>query len=117
MLFICLVTLYLAAMFIKYNIKTDKKTAVQYKYLRLCESYRIGTKTRHRTLVNLGLAAELDTPEKQKSFADRVEQLLTGSTLIFPSPLPKEIEALAQKFYKKIKEKKNRYGQPTAKCQ
>lgn len=93
-------------MFIKHTIKTDKKTAVQYRYLRLCESYRIANKTRHRTIINLGLIPLLDTREKQKEFADRIEQLLTGSSLIFLNPLPKEMEAVAQKFYKKIKEKK-----------
>lgn len=93
-------------MFIKHSIKTDKNTAIQYKYLRLCESYRIGNKTRHRSIITLGVVPQLDTREKQKYFADRVEQLLTGSTLIFLNPLSKEIEALAQKFYKKIKELK-----------
>jgi len=93
-------------MFIKHSIKTDKKTAIQYKYLRLCESYRIGNKTRHRSILTLGVVPPLDTREKQKDFADRIEQLLTGSTLIFFNPLSNEIEALAQKFYKKIKEQK-----------
>ena len=93
-------------MFIKHSIKTDKNTAIQYKYLRLCESYRIGNKTRHRSIITLGVVPQLDTREKQKDFADRLEQLLTGSTLIFFNPLSKEIEALAQKFYKKIKEQK-----------
>jgi transposase len=97
---------YFTRMFIKHNVKTDKKTAVQYRYLRLCESYRIGHNTRHRTVVDLGIVPALDTREKQKEFADRVEQLLKGSTLLFLNPIDKEIEALAQKFYKKIKEKR-----------
>ena len=93
-------------MFLKHSIKTDKNTAVQYKYLRLCESYRIGNKTRHRSIITLGAVPQLDTREKQKEFADRVEQLLNGSMLIFLNPIDKAIEALAQKFYKKIKEQK-----------
>lgn len=93
-------------MFIKYNIKTDKKTGARYEYLRLCESYRLGSKTRHRTIIDLGRVPELDTREKQKQFADRVEQLLTGSTLVFSHPLSKEIESIAQKIYKKITAKK-----------
>lgn len=74
--------------------------------MRLCESYRIGSKIRHKSIITLGLAPALDTREKKKELADRIEELLTGSKKMFPMLLAKNIEDLAQKFYKKIKEKK-----------
>lgn len=94
-------------MFIKTIVKTDPKTSHRYEYLRLCSSYRLATKTRHKSVISLGLLPQLDSREKKKEFADRIEQLLTGNSAIFPLLLDKETEALAQKFYKKIKEKKN----------
>jgi hypothetical protein len=42
-------------MFIKTIVKTDLKSQKVYEYLRLCESYRLGDKTRHNTIVSMGL--------------------------------------------------------------
>jgi len=74
--------------------------------LRLCESYRLGDKTRHHSVVSLGLQPLLDTREKKKMLADRVETLLLGNSSLFSDANDTEIEALAQFFYKKIVEKK-----------
>lgn len=92
-------------MFIKTIVKTDKKSGKRYEYLRLCESYRLGSKTRHRGIITLGSVPQLDTREKKKALADRIEELLRGSNSLFVTMMEEEIETLAQRFYKKIKEK------------
>ena len=92
-------------MFIKTIVKTDKKSGKRYEYLRLCESYRLGTKVRHRSIVTLGRVEELDTSKKKKALADRIEQLLRGAKSLFVSIVDEEIESLAQRFYTKIKRK------------
>jgi len=92
-------------MFIKTIVKTDKKSGKRYEYLRLCESYRLGSKTRHRGIITLGSVPQLDTREKKKALADRIEELLRGSNSLFVTMMDEEIETLAQRFYKKIKEK------------
>jgi len=93
-------------MFIKTIVKTDKSTKKIYEYLRLCEGYRLGGKIRHRAIVSLGLQPFLDTREKKKIVADRIEMLLLGNSSLFSDSNDAEIEALAQFFYKKIVEKK-----------
>ncbi|MGB0929627.1 MAG: hypothetical protein ACPGVB_02545, partial [Chitinophagales bacterium] len=70
-------------MFIKTIVKTDKKSGKRYEYLRLCESYRLGSKTRHRGIITLGSVPQLDTREKKKALADRIEELLRGSNSLF----------------------------------
>lgn len=93
-------------MFIKTIVKTDSKSQKVYEYLRLCESYRLGNKTRHNTIVSLGLQPYLDTKLKKKDLADRIEMLLIGNSSLFSQDIDPEIEALAQFFYKKILTKK-----------
>lgn len=93
-------------MFIKTIIKTEKNSRKVYEYLRLCESYRIGDKTRHNTIVSLGSVPYLDTKEKKKELADRIEMLLIGNASLFLEDIDSEIETLAQFFYKKILTKK-----------
>ena len=93
-------------MFIKTIVKTDKSTKKVYEYLRLCEGYRLGDKIRHRAIVSLGLQPFLDTREKKKMVADRIEMLLLGNSFLFSDSKDVEIDALAQFFYKKIVEKK-----------
>ena len=46
--------LYLCHMFIKTADKKDRHTGKIYRYHKLCESYHIGNKTRHRTVLVLG---------------------------------------------------------------
>ncbi|HDR50303.1 MAG TPA: IS1634 family transposase, partial [Mariniphaga anaerophila] len=53
-------------MFIKTIVKTDKKTGKRYNYYRLCESYRIGNKTRHRSIVSMGRLDGIETREDKK---------------------------------------------------
>lgn len=77
-------------MFIKAVIKTDKKTGKSYKYYRLCESYHLCDKIRHRNILyilyilSLGSLDELTDSNDFKLLADRVEQLLNGQQPLFP---------------------------------
>jgi len=63
-------------MFVKAADKKDKTTGKVYRYYKLCESYRIGNKTRHKTIHTLGKIDELESNEEKKILSDRIEQLL-----------------------------------------
>jgi transposase len=92
-------------MFIKTIPKIDRTTGKRYNYYRLCESYRVGEKTRHRSVLSLGNLHELIEPVHFKLLADRIEQHLKGSPAIFSCDNP-EVEKLAQAFYQEIINKK-----------
>lgn len=89
-------------MFVKPISKPDRNGQNKYTYYRLCESYRIGKSTRHRTIISLGELAELSTEIERKMLADRIEELIKGTQSLFGSDLPDTIEQLAQSFYLKI---------------
>ncbi len=92
-------------MFVKIIPKKDKNTGKVYHYHRLCESYRLGDSVRHRTILSVGLLDDLKEPQQFKLLADRVEQLIKGSTGLFEcSDLI--VEKLAQNFYREIIDKK-----------
>ena len=93
-------------MFLKAADKKDIATGKRYKYFKLCESYRIGNKTRHRSIHSLGKLEEVTTSEQRKLLADRIEQLLNGEQSFFGSELPPHLEKLARYFYGQIKRKK-----------
>jgi hypothetical protein len=88
-------------MFLKMIVKTDKKTNKRYDYYRLCQSYRIGNKTRHRTIATLGKLDDLHEKDR-KSLADRIESLISGD--LFALECSEHVETLAMKFYAKILE-------------
>jgi transposase len=89
-------------MFVKPISKPDRHGQNKYTYYRLCESYRIGNATRHRTIISLGELSELSTDQERKLLADRIEELIKGSQSLFGSDVPDIIEQLAQSFYQKI---------------
>lgn len=91
-------------MFIKSIPKTDKNTGKSYNYYRLCESYRLGDKVRHRNILTLGNLSELSDNKDFKLLADRIEQLLGGKQSLFP--VSAVIEKLAHKYYTQILEGK-----------
>ena len=93
-------------MFVKSADKKDVKTGKKYRYYKLCESYRIGNKTRHRSIFTIGKLEELKTSEERKLLADRIEQLLCGEQNLFSSTIPPQIEKLARHFYGMIKREK-----------
>ena len=90
-------------MFIKQIKKKNKNPGKEYIYYRLIHGYKIGNKTRHQTILNLGKLEGVDT-SRHKALADRIEELVTGnSTTLFPDIQSDNIvEDLAQKFSKKI---------------
>lgn len=92
-------------MFLKAADKKDKNTGKTYRYYKLCESYRIGNKVRHRTIHALGNLEEIENENERKILADRIEQLLTGGLEIFPVEIPRHVEKFARKLYTQIREK------------
>ena len=89
-------------MFIKTIVKTDKKSGKRYDYYRLCESYRLDGKPRHRTITSLGTLDNLESKEERKLLADRIEDMLNGTNSLFFDMKKTHIENYAKKFYKKI---------------
>ena len=84
-------------MFIKAITKTVKNTNKRYSYYRLCESYRIGNKVRHRAIVNLGDLSELTGKEDRKLLADRIEEIIRGERPLFELQ-NKRVEELAHRY-------------------
>ena len=102
-------------MFIK-KIDKSNSGSKKYTYYRLCESIRIGDKTRHHNLLNLGTLSAL-RPEDFKALANRIESLYLGINPMFVE-LPDEVETLAVKFYKELREKyKQEKREPLSKAQ
>ena len=91
-------------MFLKKITKTDKTTRKQYHYYRLCESYRIADKTRHRNLLNVGALEDLHETER-KILADRIEELIKGSHSLFVDAISQKVEDYANQFYRLLKNK------------
>jgi len=90
-------------MFIKQIKKNNKNSDKEYIYYRLIHGYKIGNKTRHQTILNLGKLEGIDK-SYHKALADRIEELVTGtSSTLFPDIQDYYIvESLAQEFSKKI---------------
>jgi len=60
----------------KNNSKDRKKHRKRYDYYRLCESYRLNGKPRHRTIISLGKLEALSLKEDRKLLADKMETML-----------------------------------------
>jgi transposase len=88
-------------MFIKKIVKTERKTNKRYNYYRLCKSYRVGDKTRHRTILTLGRLDNL-AKDDHKLLADCIESQINGD--LFPGQYPDHILTLAKQFYLKLTE-------------
>ena len=89
-------------MFIKTIVKTDKNTGKQYNYFRLCESYRIGDKTRHHSILTLGKLDGISTREDKKQLADLIESKIKGDNQLPLFNVSPEIEKYAAEFSKRI---------------
>ena len=89
-------------MFIKTIVKTEKKTGKQYNYYRLCESYRIGNKVRHRSIVDMGKLAGIESKEDKKLLADSIEKLIKGQQIFSLFDVKPEIDNYAREFAKQI---------------
>lgn len=92
-------------MFFKKIDKKDRKGDKKYVHYRLCESYRIHGKTRHRTILNVGRLDDINDFER-KILADRVEKILNGQLNILDE-ISGHIEKYAQGISKKIIEGKS----------
>ena len=90
-------------MFIKQIKKKNKNSNKEYIYYRLIHGYKIGNKTRHQNILNLGKLEGVDKT-RHKALADRIEELVTGnSSTLFPDiQINTSIEGLAREFSKKI---------------
>jgi hypothetical protein len=84
---------------------TKKNTGLDktYHYFRLVHGYKIGSKVRQQTLLNLGSLEECPV-EKHKSLADRIEMILTGASSMFDQ-IDDSIESLAQHYASQIQSK------------
>ena len=82
----------------------DNGTEKKYVYYRLCQSIRIGDKTRHVILLNVGPLPGLDETER-KMLANRIEELYEGLAT-FLDQTPDIVEQQARKFYTLLREKK-----------
>ncbi len=90
-------------MFIKQIKKKNKNSDKEYIYYRLIHGYKIGNKTRHQSILNLGKLEGVDKAH-HKALADRIEELVTGnSSTLFPDiQIDTNIDRLAQGFSNKI---------------
>ncbi len=87
-------------MFIKKIVKKDRKGNKAYVYYRLVHSYKIGTKNRQQTIINLGKLEGISI-ENHKLLADRIESIISGvQTLFFD--IDSEVEQAAQEYAKQI---------------
>jgi hypothetical protein len=94
-------------MFIKPYSKYNKATKERYGMYKLCESYRIDGSIRHHIIIGLGKLDELETVEQKKMLASRIEELIKNGWNTLPiSEIDPKVEALAQHFYKQIRDKK-----------
>ena len=87
-------------MFIKKIDKSNAKTGKEYYTYRLCESYRIDGKVRHRTILNVGKLENLRR-EDFKALCDRIEEKVKGISPLFPS-VPSALEKEAEYIYRRI---------------
>ncbi len=93
-------------MFIKTIVKTDKKSGKQYNYYRLCESYRIKDKVRHRSIISMGKLEGIDTREDKKILADSIEALIKGDNRLPLFDIKPAIAKYANEFSAKILDEK-----------
>ena len=87
-------------MFIKKIVKKDRKGNNAYIYYRLVHSYKVGTKNRQQTIINLG-KLEGVSKDSHKLLADRIESILSGVQSLFFN-ISDEVEQLAQSYADKI---------------
>ena len=87
-------------MFIKKIDKNSNKTVKSYFTYRLCESYRIDDKVRHRNILNVG-KLECIRKEDFKLLCDRIEQKVKGINPLFLG-IPENVEKEAEFIYRRI---------------
>ena len=68
-------------MFIKPFNKYCKTTKTRYSIYSLCESYRDGSRTLHRSIICLGKLDELPTVEEKKLLGSRIEEMIKNGQI------------------------------------
>lgn len=89
-------------MFIRKTIKTDRRTGKIYHSYQLVEAYRSAAGPRQKILLTVGSDLDLDSSER-KDLANRIEDILKGTTSLFPCS--DKVEGLAQHFAKLLRQK------------
>jgi len=84
-------------MFLKKIIKKDRNNIPKYVQYRLCESFRLNNKVRHRTIFNLGILNNYNEHER-KLLADRIEDIIYGNKNLIFNNIPLKIENKARYF-------------------
>ena len=84
-------------MFLKKIIKKDRNNLPKYVQYRLCESFRINNKVRHRNIFNLG-ALDNYNEQERKLLADRIEDIIYGGKNLLFNNIPLKIENKARYF-------------------
>ena len=88
-------------MFIRCTTIKSRKSGDPYITYRLCESERVGSKVKQRTLLNLG--RHFDVPrEDWKRLTARIEELLAPRAALLELTLPEALEAKAQRYVARI---------------
>lgn len=98
-------------MFIK-KIDKSNSEGKKYTYYRLCESIRIGNKTRHNNLLNMGSLSNLEEDDR-KALANRIEDLYLGNNTLFVD-ISDTVETLAVRFYKELRNKYKQFQNQTS---
>ena len=84
-------------MFIRRTTIKSRKSGEPYITYRLCESERVGSQVKQRTLLNLG--RHFDVPrEDWKLLTARIEGVLAPRAVLLELILPEALEAKAQRY-------------------
>lgn len=86
-------------MFIRKTTHTNNKNGQAYSTYKLIESIRTERGPRQRAVLNLGSDFTID-PEQWKELADRIEQIISGQTCLFP--VSEQIEQAARRYAQQI---------------
>ncbi len=99
-------------MFLKSITKKDISTGHIYNYYRLCESFRLDGKPRHRNILNLGRLEQLHSDEQRRQLADCIEHLYKNTPLLFPTD--HVVDQLARQFVARLRRQKALMQPPEA---
>ena len=89
-------------MFIRSTFKKNKKTGKKYNSYQLVESFRTSSGPRQKIITTIGSDIDLNA-EERKELANRIEDIVKGSSSLFTCP--DYIENLAQHFAKLLLQK------------
>ncbi len=92
-------------MFIKQIKKKNKNSNKEYIYYRLIHGYKIGNKTRHQNILNLGKLEGVDKSH-HKALADRIEEfskkIIAEKLFVRTAPDKKSISKEISRNYQEV---------------